>query len=76
MKELTTMYDKAFDVIFIQFEKSVEKMEICYLVPFCNIEQRIPKTSKTDLLSHLQMQLNLSIKITKLIFSILSLIKF
>ena len=23
MKELTTMYDKAFDVIFIQFEKSV-----------------------------------------------------
>ena len=38
MKELTTMYDKAFDVIFIQFEKSVEKMEICYLVPFCNIE--------------------------------------
>ena len=38
MKELTTMYDKAFDVIFIQFEKSVEIMEICYLVPFCNIE--------------------------------------
>ena len=25
MKELTTMYDKAFDVIFIQFEKSVGK---------------------------------------------------
>ena len=34
MKELTTMYDMAFDVIFIQFENSVEKMEICYLLPF------------------------------------------
>ena len=37
MKELTAIYDIVFDFIFIQFEKFVEKMEICYLVPFCNI---------------------------------------
>ena len=53
MKELTTMYDMAFDVIFIEFEKSVGKMEICYLLPFCTNNSRNPKTSKTDLLTHL-----------------------
>ena len=31
MKQLTTMYDMAFDVIFIQSEKFVREVEICYL---------------------------------------------
>ena len=43
MKELTTMYDMAFDVIFIQFEKSVGKMEICYLLAITREFLKLPR---------------------------------